>query len=383
MARLFLSPPHLSGRERVYVEEAFASNYIAPVGPMIEAFESAFAEYSGIPHVVALASGTAAIHLALKSLPLQRGDFVWASTLTFIGSVAAAVHDGFSPVFIDANPETWTLDATLLKDALRSADMRGDLPKAIIVTDLYGQSCDLDTILEICGRYDIPVISDSAEAAGALYKDRHSGDGAFATVFSFNGNKIITTSSGGLLASHDKKVIDRARYLSTQARQPVAHYEHTEVGYNYRMSNICAAIGRGQLEVIDERVARRREIFKLYMALLGDLPGISFMPEAKYGRSSRWLTVMLVDPEKFGIDSEAVRLALESEEIEARPVWKPMHMQPVFKTARCVGGAVAEQLFKQGLCLPSGSQMSDADVIRVADAVKIARAAGLRNGCFR
>jgi dTDP-4-amino-4,6-dideoxygalactose transaminase len=359
----------MSGRERVYIEDAFASNYIAPAGPMIGAFESAFAAYTGIPHTVALASGTAAMHLALKSLHLERGDEVWASTLTFIGSIAAAVHDGLVPVFLDSDPTTWTLDCSLLEDELRSVANRGKLPKAIIPTDLYGQSCDLDSILNVCAQYDIPVISDSAEAVGTLYRGRHSGNGALASVFSFNGNKIITTSGGGMLASHDNLVIDRARYLSTQARQPFAHYEHTDVGYNYRMSNICAAIGLGQLEVLDERVARRREIFEHYRTLLADIPGISFMPEANYGRSSRWLTVILIDAKEFGMNSEAVRLELESENIEARPVWKPMHMQPVFKAARRAGGAVAERLFSQGLCLPSGSQMGDADVARVADAI--------------
>jgi dTDP-4-amino-4,6-dideoxygalactose transaminase len=372
MTRLFLSPPHMSGRERVYIEDAFASNYVAPAGPMIDAFESAFAAYTGIPHMVALTSGTAAMHLALKCLSLERGDQVWASTLTFIGNIAGAVHDGLVPVFLDADPNTWTLDTSLLEDELQSAEKHGHLPKAVIPTDLYGQSCDLDLILEICARYNVAVISDSAEAAGTRYKNRHSGDGGFAAVFSFNGNKIITTSGGGMLASHDKRVIDRARYLSTQARQPFAHYEHTEAGYNYRMSNICAAIGRGQLEVLGERVARRREIFEHYKTLLSDLPGISFMPEANYGRSSRWLTVILIDSDKFGISSEAVRLALESEDIETRPIWKPMHMQPVFKAARRVGGAVAERLFEQGLCLPSGSQMSDADVEHVADAIRTA-----------
>jgi dTDP-4-amino-4,6-dideoxygalactose transaminase len=371
--RLFLSPPHMSGREQGYVEDAFASNYVAPAGPMLGAFEKEFAAYTGIPHAVAVSSGTAAIHLALKSLELNPGDEVWASALTFIGSVAPVVHERLSPVFFDADGDTWTISPQLLTEEFHAAAKRGKLPKAVIPTDLYGQPCDLDAILAISAEYGVPVICDSAEAVGARYKERHAGYGAFATVFSFNGNKIITTSGGGLLASHDERVVDRARYFSTQARQPYVHYEHTEVGYNYRMSNICAAIGRGQLEVLNERVARRREIFELYCRLLKGLPGLSFMPEANYGRSTRWLTVILMDSSEFGADREEIRLALEAENVESRPVWKPMHMQPVFANARHIGGAVAERLFEQGLCLPSGSQMSDDDVERVVAIIRTAQ----------
>jgi dTDP-4-amino-4,6-dideoxygalactose transaminase len=370
LSRIFLSPPHMSGREQKYVRDAFDSNYVAPAGPMLAAFEKEFQQYSGIPHVVALSSGTAAIHLALKSLDLADGDEVWASTLTFIGSVVPVMHERLSPVFFDADDETWTLDPDLLRGQFQVAAKHGKLPKAIIPTDLYGQSCDLDAILSVAEEYCVPVICDSAEAVGTRYKSRHAGHGAFATVFSFNGNKIITTSGGGILASKDERVIDRARYLSTQARQPAVHYEHTEAGYNYRLSNISAAIGLAQLEVIEDRVTRRREIFDLYRKLLGDLPGLSFMPEAQYGRATRWLTVILVDDKLFGIGRIEVQRALESENIESRPVWKPMHMQPVFAHARRVGGAVAEQLFERGLCLPSGSQMTDQDVERVAAAIR-------------
>jgi len=359
----------MSGRELAYVEDAFASNYVAPAGPMLEAFEKDLAAYTGIPYVVAVSSGTAAIHLALKSLSLERGDEIWASTLTFIGSVVPAIHEGLNPVFLDASPENWTMDTGLLAEEMRAAAKRGRTPKAVIPTDLYGQACDLDTIVPVCAEHGVPVISDAAEAMGAQYKNRHAGDGAFATAFSFNGNKIITSSGGGALASHDPKVIERARYLATQAREPVVHYEHTEVGFNYRMSNISAAIGRGQLEVLDERVARRRQIFELYRERLKDLPGLSFMPEATYGRATRWLTVILLDAEKFGIDRETVRLKLEAANIESRPVWKPMHLQPVFREATHLGGKVSEQLFRDGLCLPSGSQMSDDDVERVAELV--------------
>jgi len=355
----------MSGRELDYVHEAFDSNYVAPAGPQIEKFESEFSDATGIPHCAALSSGTAAIHLALRCLNVSAGDAIWASTLTFIGSIAPAIYQGAIPVFFDCDA-SWTLDPALLNDYLSRAVQQGNLPKAVIPTDIYGQPCDLDAITAICDRYDVPVICDSAEAVGARYKDRHAGDGAWAAAFSFNGNKIITTSGGGMLASHDGSLIARVRYLAQAARQPVIHYEHTEVGYNYRLSNISAAIGRGQLEVLSARVERRREIFELYKQFLKDVPGISFMPEASYGRSTRWLTIVLIDKPELGVDRESVRLALERENIEARPVWKPMHMQPAFKDARCVGGAVSQHLFEQGLCLPSGTQMSDSDVSRVA-----------------
>lgn len=363
--RVFLSPPHMSGREQHYVEEAFASNYVAPAGPMIERFERDFAAYTGIAHCVALASGTAAIHLALLNLEIAPGEEFWASTLTFLGSIGAAIHERMVPVFFEPDARSWNLDPDLLGEELDRAAKRGRLPKVVIPTELYGQACDLDAILAHCERHGVPVICDSAEAAGTRYKGRHAGKGAFATAFSFNGNKIMTTSGGGLLASDDKRTIDRARYLSTQARQPIVHYEHTEVGFNYRMSNICAAIGVGQLEVIEERVARRRAIFARYAERLGSLPGIAFMPEADYGRATRWLTVVRINPARFGADRERVRAALEAHDIESRPVWKPMHMQPVFAGARHVGRRLSEDIFADGLCLPSGSSMSDTDVDRV------------------
>ncbi|MDR5730488.1 MAG: aminotransferase class I/II-fold pyridoxal phosphate-dependent enzyme [Terriglobia bacterium] len=364
--RLFLSPPHMSGRELRYVEEAFASNYVAPAGPMIERFERDFAAYTGIAHTVALASGTAAIHLALLNLEIEPGDEFWASTLTFLGSIGAAIHERLVPVFFEPDSKSWNLDPDLLGVALDEAAQRGRLPKVVIPTELYGQACDLDAILAHCARHGVPVICDSAEAVGTRYKNRHAGKGAFATAFSFNGNKIMTTSGGGLLASDDKSIIDRARYLSTQARQSVVHYEHTEVGFNYRMSNISAAIGVGQMEVVEERVARRRAIFARYVQRLLGLPGISFMPEADYGRTTRWLTVIRIDQERFGATREQVRAALEEYNIESRPVWKPMHMQPVFAGARHFGGRLSEQIFTEGLCLPSGSSMDDCDVERVA-----------------
>jgi dTDP-4-amino-4,6-dideoxygalactose transaminase len=362
----------MSGRELEYVQEAFASNYIAPAGPALAQFETDFAAYTGIPYVVALSSGTAALHLAQRRLAIEPGREIWASDLTFIGSVVSVVHDRLTPVFIDCDAESWTLDPGLLGDALREANAKNALPAAVIPTDLYGQSCDLDAIVAACDEYGVPVICDSAEAVGTRYKGRHAGNGAWAAAFSFNGNKIITTSGGGMLATHDKKLADHARYLSQQARQPVMHYEHTEAGFNYRLSNISAAIGRGQLEVIETRVAQRRKVFETYAALLGDLPGVSFMPEASYGKTTRWLSVIQVDPEKFGCDREHIRERLEAENIEARPVWKPMHMQPLFKGARCVGGSLSARLYRDGLCLPSGSQLECSDIERISEILRAA-----------
>jgi dTDP-4-amino-4,6-dideoxygalactose transaminase len=360
----------MSGKEQEFIRRAFDSNYIALLGPMVEAFERELAEELKVSHVLSTASGTAAIHLALRCLDIQPGDEVWASTLTFIGSIAPIVYERARPVFIDADRETWTLDPALLSEALATAARRNELPKAILPTDLYGQSCDLDTIVEASGRYGIPVICDSAEAMGTVYRGRKAGSGALMAAYSFNGNKVITTSGGGALTSGHEKLIQRARYLSTHAREPVVHYEHEEVGYNYRLSNILAAIGRAQLSVLADRVARRRQIFQRYVDGLGDLPGISFMPEASYGRHSRWLSVIMIDVAQFGADFETVRQALEGQNIESRPVWKPMHQQPVFSGARTIGGAVADSFYAQGLCLPSGSNMSQSDQDRVIEIVR-------------
>ena len=368
--RLFLSPPHLEGHELQLVGQAFASNYIAPVGPMLDAFEAEFAEATGFGHAVAVSSGTAAMHLALRLLGVGPGDEVLVSTLTFIGSVTPVVFQGASPVFIDADRETWNMDPDLLAEELEACRRRGRPPRAVVPTDLYGQSCDLDRILKVCAPYGVPVVTDSAEAVGARYKGRHAGKGARAAVFSFNGNKIITASGGGMLASDDGDLIERARFLSQQARDPAPHYEHSEIGYNYRMSNILAAIGRGQLRILGRRIEQKRRIFEFYREALGDLPGFEFMPEAGYGQCTRWLTVVLISPEEFGADREAVRLALEAEGIESRPVWKPMHLQPVFAGCRTRGGAVSEDLFRRGLCLPSGTATAPEDLERVAGVIR-------------
>ena len=367
--RIFLSPPHMSGRELQLVAEAFESNYIAPLGPQVDAFEQEFATKTGIPHTLALSSGTAALHLALHQLGIGPGDEVMASTLTFIGSVTPATFLGSKLVFVDADYATWNLNPELLADHIEQRAKSGRLPKAVIPTDLYGQCADLDCILEICEPYEIPVIVDAAEAVGATYKGRSAGAGAMAAAFSFNGNKIITTSGGGILASEDAGFIERARFVSQQARDPAPHYEHSKIGYNYRMSNILAAIGRAQLKVLDERVKQKHLIFNKYRSFFADIDGIEFMPEAAYGSSNRWLTVILITPEKFGADREDVRLALEAENIEARPVWKPMHLQPVFSDSECIGGSVAEDLFSRGLCLPSGTALTDKDLNRISSTI--------------
>ncbi|MBS0522073.1 MAG: aminotransferase class I/II-fold pyridoxal phosphate-dependent enzyme [Proteobacteria bacterium] len=369
--RVFLSPPCLSGEEQKLVGEAFASNYIAPLGPMVDRFEKDLEDLTGYKHVVALSSGTAALHLALRCLGIGPGDEVWAATLTFIASLAGANYQGATTVFIDADPATWCLDPQLLEEALREAASRGRLPKAVIPTDLFGQSCDLDAIVGICDRHGIPVVCDSAEAVGARYKDRHAGKGARAAALSFNGNKIVTTSSGGALASDDAALISLARKLSTQAREPVPHYEHVAIGYNYRLSNILAAVGCAQLGDLEERVRHRRWVFGQYMEYLANLPGIQFMPEAPYGTSNRWLSVIVVDAGQFGASREDIRLLLERHNIESRPIWKPMHLQPVFAGSRCIGGgAVSERLFATGLCLPSGHALTDRDIQRICDLIR-------------
>lgn len=368
--RIFLSPPHMGGEEMRLIQDVFDSNYIAPVGPMLHAFERDFCEKTGFGHAVAVANGTAAMHLAMRLLGIGPGDEVLCSTLTFIGSVSPVVFQGATPVFIDSDRATWNMDPDLLAEELEYCARRGRLPRAVVPTDLYGQCADMDRIKEICEPYDVPVVADAAESLGATYKGRSAGAGARAAIFSFNGNKIITTSGGGMLASEDKAFIERASFLSQQARDPAPHYEHTEIGYNYRMSNVLAAIGRGQLMGLERRVEEKRAVFERHREMLAGLPGIEFMPEAPYGRCNRWLTAVLITPEQFGADREAVRLALEADNIESRPVWKPMHLQPVFRGARVRGGSVSEDLFRRGLCLPSGSQLTESDIARVACVVR-------------
>lgn len=374
--RIFLSCPHMSGNEQRYIQEAFDANWIAPLGPNVDAFEREFAEVVGIPHALALSAGTAAIHLALIEAGVGVGDEVLVSTLTFSASVNPVVYQGARPVFIDSERTSWNMDPDLLEDELERRARKGRLPKAVILVHLYGQSANLDPILSACSRFGVPLIEDAAEALGAAYKGRSPGTFGLAGIYSFNGNKIITTSGGGMLVSANEALINHARKLSTQARDPAPHYQHSEIGYNYRMSNIVAGIGRGQLQVLEDRVQARRRNYNFYREALADLPGLEFQPEAPWGRHTRWLTCITVDPEVFGADRDAVRLALEAENIESRPVWKPMHLQPVFQDCPCVGGMVAEDLFNRGLCLPSGSNLTTEDLERVVRVIR--RCAGKR-----
>lgn len=372
MERIFLSAPHMSGRERELVGEVFDSNFIAPAGPMIDRFENAFCAITGHKAAVALSSGTGAMDIALRLLDVGQGDDVWVADLTFIGGVSPVKFRGANPVFLDVSPDTWTLDPALLASELEKAAEVGNLPKAVIPVDLYGQSCDLDQIVSVCDRYEIPVVVDSAEAMGTRYKDRHAGKGAKFAVYSFNGNKIITTAGGGMLASDDEELIARAKYLSQQARQPVPHYEHTETGYNYRMPSLCAAVGVGQLEVLNERVQRRREIFAKYATAFNSISAISMMPEASYGVSNRWLSVISLDPEKTQVTPPKVCSFADTQNVECRPVWKPMSRQPVFENERFTSTGVSSSLFSSGVCLPSGSAMSDQQIGRVVLAITAA-----------
>lgn len=377
-SRIFLSPPHIGTYERDLVNEAFASNWIAPSGPHIEAFEAEFAARVGRKFAVAVSSGTAALHLAMRCVGLKAGEEVLVSTFTFIPSANPIVYEGGSPVFVDSEVNSWNMDPVLLERALATRAAKGRLPRAVVVVDLYGQSANYPEIAAICERYGVALIEDAAEALGATCDGRPAGAFGLAAAFSFNGNKIITTSGGGMLVSDDAAFIAQARHLATQAREPVAHYEHRSIGYNYRMSNVLAALGRGQLRVLDERIAARRRIFETYRAALADLPGVGFRAESQWGRCSRWLTCLTIDQGVAPTDCEKVRLALEETNIESRPVWKPLHLQPVFRDMGCeiVGGAVAERLFAQGLCLPSGSSMTEVDQNRVIAVVRKAFAAG-------
>lgn len=368
MTRLYLSPPHMSGPERALLLDAYDSNWIAPLGPHVDAFERELATVTGVPHAAALSSGTAGLHLALVMLGVGPGDEVLVSTLTFAATANAVRYVGATPVFIDADRTSWTMDPALLEEELATCAKRGKLPKAVITVDLYGQCCDYDRITAACARYDVPLVEDAAEALGATYRGKPAGSFGAMGILSFNGNKIITTSGGGALLSHDERWAKKARHLATQAREPAAHYEHTEIGYNYRLSNLLAAVGRGQLQTLSLRVEARRATNAYYRRALAEQPGVHFMPEASYGTCTFWLTCLTIDPALLGTDREALRVALEKENIEARPVWKPMHLQPVFASCRTRGGEVARDLFERGLCLPSGSQMTDADRARVVDA---------------
>ncbi|MFD3446616.1 DegT/DnrJ/EryC1/StrS family aminotransferase [Microbacteriaceae bacterium 4G12] len=372
--RIFLSPPHMSGNEQKYINEAFEQNWIAPLGPNVDAFEQEIADYIGVKSATAVSAGTAAIHLALQLLDVKEGDTVFCSSLTFAASANPIVYQGAEPIFIDSEPDTWNMSPQALEKAFEDAQASEKLPKAVIVVHLFGQSAKIDEIMPICNKYDVPVIEDSAESLGTTYKGKQTGSFGKFGIFSFNGNKIITTSGGGMLVSNDEAAIQKARFLATQARDPAVHYEHSSIGYNYRMSNIIAGVGRAQLEVLDERVQARRNIFARYKDALGDILGITFMPELKDALSNRWLTTLLIDEKITGVTYLEIIEALAAENIEARPVWKPLHKQPVFKGTKYYTHSetdnVSERLFSQGLCLPSGSGMSVEEQTRVIDAIK-------------
>lgn len=361
----------MSGLEQGYVDEAFASNWLSSIGPNIDSFEREFVKETDCGHALAVASGTSALHLSLILAGVGEGDEVFVSTYTFCASVNPIIYQGARPVFIDSDEATWNMDPALLASAIEERIRSSrPLPKALVLVHLYGQSADIDPILALCEQHGITLIEDAAEALGASYKGKSPGTFGRFGIYSFNGNKIITTTGGGMLVSRDEQAIAHARKLSTQARDPAPHYQHSEIGYNYRMSNVLAGIGRGQLSVLKDRVNARRRIFDYYREALGDLPGVSFMPEASYGRHTRWLTCLLIDPSKFGADREAVRLALEAENIESRPTWKPMHLQPAYELYESIGGSVSKKLFEQGLCLPSGSDLLETELDRVIEIVR-------------
>jgi pyridoxal phosphate-dependent aminotransferase EpsN len=372
MNRIYLSPPHLGHEELELVKEAFASNWVAPLGPHVDAFEREFAAFVEVRHALAVSSGTAALHLAVRLLGVGPGDEVPCSSLTFCASANPIVYQGGKPVFIDSEPATWNMDPEQLALELRHSAARGRRPRAVVVVDLYGQCADYGLLRDVCGRYDVPIVEDAAEALGATYRGRMAGTFGKLAFFSFNGNKIITTSGGGMLVSDDGALIERARFLATQARDPAPHYQHSQVGYNYRMSNVLAAVGRAQLRALPARIAARKRNNEFYQATLGDLPGVRFMPVAPYGSPNYWLTCITIDPDEFGATAEDVRLALEAENVESRPAWKPLHLQPAYRGSRARGGEVAEEIFRHGLCLPSGSSLTEEELSRVSGIVRAA-----------
>jgi dTDP-4-amino-4,6-dideoxygalactose transaminase len=368
--RIFLSPPDVGDLERKLLLEAFDSNWVAPAGPDLDAFEGQVAEVVGVRHAVALASGTAALHLALVAAGVRRGDTVLVPSFTFAATANAVMHIGARPVFLDSTPASWNVDPVLVAEELRARAARGRLPRAVIAVDMYGQCADFEPLLAACDRYGVPLVEDAAEALGASYRGRPAGSFGLAGVLSFNGNKIITTGGGGMLLTDDDRVAGQARHLATQAREPVPHYEHRTVGYNYRLSNLLAAVGRGQVQRLGEIIGARRQTAHYYRAELGHLPGLTFMPVAGYGTPNWWLTCLLVDAAAFGCDRDAVLARLARHNIEARPAWKPMHLQPAFADCVMRGGQVCADLFDRGLCLPSGSALTDEDRERVVRAVR-------------
>lgn len=371
--RIYLSAPHMSGKEQTYIQEAFDTNWVAPLGPNVDAFESEIAAYAGVAGAVALSSGTAAIHLALELLQVGRGDRVFCSTLTFIASANPILYQGAEPVFIDSEPDTWNMSPEALEVALDEAARDGKLPKAVVVVHLYGQSAKMDRISDLCARYEVPIVEDAAESLGSTYRGTKSGSMGQFGIYSFNGNKIITTSGGGMLVSNDVQALAKARFLATQARDPALHYQHSVMGYNYRMSNLLAGVGRAQLEVLDERVEARRAIFETYRDAFGNHRGVRFMPELADTRSNRWLTTLTIDKQETGLNIPDLIGELSAHNIEARPVWKPLHLQPLFQGVRYYpheeGTSTSDRLFEEGVCLPSGSGMNRSEQNRVISIV--------------
>ena len=373
--RIYLASPHMGGLEEAFVKEAFDTNWIAPLGANVDGFERELAEYVGIKNGAALSSGTAAIHMALKAIGVKKGDKVFCSSLTFAASCNPIIYEGGIPVFIDSEPESQNMSLIALEKAFKDFEKKGEMPKAVIVVNLYGQSADMDKILEICNRYNVPVIEDAAESLGATYKGKHSGTFGEYGIYSFNGNKIITTSGGGMLVSNNEEGINKVRFWSTQARDKARHYEHTELGYNYRMSNIVAGIGRGQLRVLEDRVAKKKEIFERYKEAFKDIEDIEMMPVCEYGEPNYWLTTITLK-ENSRVKPLDIILALEKENIESRPIWKPMHMQPYYEKCDFYSHkeegeiSISEDIFNRGVCLPSDTKMTKEEQERVINIIK-------------
>jgi len=365
MERIYLSSPHMSdeGYEEKYVQEAFDTNWIAPLGTNVDKFEEELTDMVDIDHATALSSGTAAIHLALKAVGVGPGDIVFCQSLTFSASANPILYEGAKPVFIDSEPGSWNMDPALLEEAFEKY-----IPKAVVIVHLYGLSAKIDEIKAICEKHGVPLIEDAAESLGTLYKDQWTGTFGDYGIFSFNGNKIITTSGGGMLVSNNQEGIDKAQFWATQAREPAKHYEHKEVGYNYRMSNIVAGIGRGQLKVLEDRVQQKRHIFDTYKEGLKDIDEISFISEMKNERANYWLSAILIETNT--VTPNRVIDALEEENIESRPIWKPMHMQPIFSEYDSIGGDIAEEYFEKGVCLPSDTKMTDEELNRVINIIR-------------
>ncbi|PPA70132.1 DegT/DnrJ/EryC1/StrS family aminotransferase [Jeotgalibacillus proteolyticus] len=371
--RIYLSSPHMGSAEQLFIAEAFDTNWVAPVGPHITKFEEEVASYTGTAGAVALTSGTAAIHLALRALEVGVGDIVFCSTFTFVASANPIVYLGAEPVFIDSEPISWNMSPQALKRAFEAAQKNSAMPKAVVVVNLYGQSADYDEITKLCDQYNVPIVEDAAESLGAMYKGKASGSFGRFGIFSFNGNKIITTSNGGMVVSDDLDALRKIRFWSTQAKDSTKYYQHSEIGYNYRLSNVLAGIGRGQLLVLDDRVEARRKVFKRYEEGFSGLRGIHFMEEAPFGRMTRWLTALKLDPAIIAVSPEEIIEKLESKNIEARRVWKPMHRQPLYLHCNYFpheeDGSVSDELFNQGLCLPSGSNLSPHQQNKVISAI--------------